>query len=685
VEPTRGGAQWASGYRPHLDGLRAVAVYLVLLFHAGSRLFPGGFVGVDVFFVLSGFLVTRLLMRDLDSTGSVRLRRFYARRFRRLLPAAFLALLATAGVYADLASPVEVADAEGAFRAAFLYVANWYFIAQSADYFGADPSASPVLHFWSLAVEEQFYLLWPLLLGGTFALTRRLGSRQRRALRGAVLLAAAASLAGAWGWRIADPNRAYYGTDTRAYQLMAGAWLALTPGAAAWLARRGRVSRWVGLVAGVALVFVASNGLAWDGIERGTAAAALTVLLIVALEAADGGVLQRALSWDPVVYLGKVSYGTYLWHWPVVLVLARSFELSTPATIAATGVIATALASLSFQLFEHPIRVSALLDRLGGSVIVTGLTVSVASALLVVPAITAPTTSATRPGSGDTALTGFTPVPTDLDFEAIRRDFPPLTGCYDAPASTCTLVQGHGAHILLIGDSHAGMMIPALMALAHDDGLTLSVAVQGGCPWQRDLYVPSLVVYGSPVTREDCKQKRDDLYDRVLPALRPDVVVAMNFPYDQPRQLVPYLGPDGNVPRPNSPQFRGWLRTTTVHSVEEIEALGARVVVIEPIPYRPDDFDPLVCLSSATVVEECRYVTSVEPTLIERIYRRLDDDDQQLWSVDVDRLVCPFLPICDPIVDGRVVKMDASHLTASFARSLAPALGAYLYENGIVE
>src|SRR3954452_13908111 len=155
---------WDGGYRPYLDGLRAVAVYLVVFFHAGAARFGGGYVGVDVFFVLSGFLVTRLLLRDLHTMGSVRFGRFYARRFRRLLPAAFATLIITALVFAAIASPVEVLDAAGGFKAAFLYVTNWYFIAQSADYFGANLASNPVLHFWSLAVEEQFYLLWPPLL-----------------------------------------------------------------------------------------------------------------------------------------------------------------------------------------------------------------------------------------------------------------------------------------------------------------------------------------------------------------------------------------------------------------------------------------------------------------------------------------------------------------------------------------
>jgi peptidoglycan/LPS O-acetylase OafA/YrhL len=170
----------ATGYRPQLDGLRAVAVYLVVLFHAGVDRFSGGFIGVDVFFVLSGYLVTQLLMRDLAGAGTVRLSRFYARRIRRLLPASFVLLIVTAVVYAAIASPAEASASIGAFRAVFLYVANWYFIHQSSDYFGSAIENSPVIHFWSLAIEEQFYLLWPILLGGIVSLTRRIGRHAHR-------------------------------------------------------------------------------------------------------------------------------------------------------------------------------------------------------------------------------------------------------------------------------------------------------------------------------------------------------------------------------------------------------------------------------------------------------------------------------------------------------------------------
>ncbi|MFM7225674.1 MAG: acyltransferase family protein, partial [Actinomycetota bacterium] len=184
-------------YRRHLDGLRTVAVVLVIAFHSGIDRLSGGFIGVDVFFVLSGFLVTGILVRDLGSGRGVQWRRFYSRRVRRILPASVLTLVVTAVVYAAVASPLQQEDAFGGFRSAFLYIANWHFIQQSTDYFAADVDRNPVLHFWSLAVEEQFYLVWPFLFVGLCLATERIGRERWWMRRGVVLLAAVASAAAA--------------------------------------------------------------------------------------------------------------------------------------------------------------------------------------------------------------------------------------------------------------------------------------------------------------------------------------------------------------------------------------------------------------------------------------------------------------------------------------------------------
>jgi peptidoglycan/LPS O-acetylase OafA/YrhL len=668
----------AAVYRPQLDGMRALAVYLVVLFHSGSKTFSGGYIGVDVFFVLSGYLVTQLLLRDIHGRGSIRFDRFYARRFRRLLPAAFVALVVSAIVFAAIASPVEVADAVGSFKAAFLYSTNWYFVHQATGYFGANLATNPVLQFWSLAVEEQFYLVWPLALGGAFVLTRRLGqSRQIRVIRIVVAVGALASAAWALSLRTSDPNHAYYGTDARAYELLAGAFIALVPAFLVSLRRFHRSTRVAAAISLAALVISALDWAHLDAIERGVVATIATCALIVALETADGGFVMKALSNPTVVYLGKISYGTYLWHWIVILVLARTFRLSTIATVAIACLIATALASLSFAMVEQPVRLSRLLDGHRRAVIALGLAVSVVAALVVIPTIVDPARAAPPVAQGVTTA-GFTPVPAGLDWQDAKNTATPFTNCLGKPASACTVVRGAGKHMLLMGDSHAWMLIPMFTEIARRENLTLSVSVRGGCPWQQNLYVTPITLNGTTLRREDCQAQKDDTYNRVIPALRPDVIIVMEASHQG--AATPFLGPDGQALVNGSVASLRWVQTTTARSVAVLRAGGRHVVIVEPIPFA--GFDTLACLSKAKVLEECRYVATTDP--IERFYRNLAARNDNVRSADIDRLVCPFLPICDPVINGLIVKQDGNHLTAKFAASIAPQVDKYLQDTGVL-
>ena len=514
-----------STYRPHLDGLRAVAVYLVVLFHAGLSSFTGGYIGVDVFFVLSGYLVTQLLLRDVVGVGRIQFGRFYSRRFRRLLPAAFVALIVTAIVFTAISSPVEVAGAIGSFKAAFLYVANWYFIHHASGYFGADISTNPVLTFWSLAVEEQFYLLWPLTLGGLFLLSRRLPRHhQMRAIQIVVAVGAVASAAWAIALKGHNPNHAYYGTDARAYELLAGALLALAPASMSWANRFGRAMRIATLAVLAGLLILATAWVHLDAIERGIVVTFVTCAFIIAVEAADGGVVKRALSSSTAVYLGKVSYGTYLWHWLVILVVVRTFRPSAIATAGIAILVATALASLSFQILERPVRTSRLFDRHRGFVIAAGLAISVVSALVLIPKIV-DTANASQSSNEASVHPVLTPVPKDL---TLPNENGAYTQCYGRAASACTIVTGPGKHILLMGDSHAWMLVP----------LFTSVTVAGACPWQQTLY--------TQFQTGTCKAIKDDLYQRVIPALHPDLIVAVNLGgYSQPGDYFPLEKSDG--------------------------------------------------------------------------------------------------------------------------------------------
>ncbi|MDQ1534747.1 MAG: hypothetical protein QOF28_2508 [Actinomycetota bacterium] len=653
-------------YRPYLDGLRTVAVYFVVAFHSDLPGFRGGFVGVDTFFVLSGYLVTQILARDLAGRGRVDWRRFYSRRVRRILPAALVVLLVTAFVYAAVATPLEVLDAVGGFRASFFYVANWYFFHQSTDYFAANVNSNPVLHFWSLAVEEQFYLLWPLLLGGLYVVSGRAGARRWTVMRVSVVAAAVASAIEALHLGATNLGRAYYGTDTRAYQLLAGAALALSPQLfrlAAGSRQKARLSATVSVLALGALVLLATSAFDLSPISRGVLVAVAAAVLIVALENARGGPAKRALSWNPVTYLGRISYGTYLWHWPVIVLVTHGAHRNSLELFAIACVASTGLAAASFHLIEHPLRVSAGLDRFKTPVIAIGFATSILVGVVVVPPILdAGRTEVSALATPEARRSGVEL----LDWKVARYDKPQIPDCLNAPVEQCTMVHGSGAHVILIGDSDARMWVPPLVEIARRFSLTFSVAVADACPWQLGLYYPN--------SSTECRTRQADWYDRVVPQLHPDVVIvadrALDDPVFDPQSLTPKHYTD-------RASLEAALEDVTTKSIDRLSAPRRKVVLFEPTPLAALSDDPLSCLSTGHPASKCVYEANRQPTPFERFLRTIAARPD-VWSVDLDRLACPRLPRCDPVVGKVIVKRDASHLTATYTGTLADSLFAIL-------
>ncbi len=657
------------GYRPHLDGLRTVAVYLVVVFHAGVDELRGGFIGVDVFFVLSGYLVTQVLMRDLAVDRRVRFGRFYARRVRRLLPASALAILGTAVAYSWVVSPVEVSESIDAFRAALLYVANWFFLAESTDYFAGGQAQSPVLHFWSLAVEEQFYLVWPLVLAGLTALASRAGARMWTLVRVAVAGTAAASLAWAWHLSAASPDHAYYGTDARVYQLLAGALVAMTPSLATRFRRLDRLAGPVALVALVGLVVVATDVVPGRPVLRGVLTCGLTVALLISLER-GGGAARTLLAHKPMVELGRISYGTYLWHWPVIVIAGRLGDFGPWQMVVIASVVASGLAALSAMLVELPVREPGRLDRVPRVVIVSGLASSLVLALVVVRPLTE--ASSGRPAPGPVPETAadvlLTPLPDDFDEAAIQAEmFAADIDCVPATGEGCTVVRGEGPHVVLIGDSNAVMLQGAMTAMAEAEDLTLTIAADPGCAWQAGYFYDS-----HPDKRDACEQLEQRVYGEILDELQPDLVVAVNVREWSTLSRPAFTGSDQEQA----------LRSATEDSVERILASSARLVVIEPIPRGTRDPNPLHCLGTATYQEECRFASPTEPYWVETDLRALAAANDGMWTIDLDRTVCPNLPTCDPIIDGVVVHWDDAHLTRRFGLSLADDLARELRTTG---
>lgn len=333
-------------YEPALDGLRAVAVLAVMLYHADVAWLPGGFLGVDVFFSLSGWLITALLLRERAETGRIDLRGFWARRARRLLPALLLVLVAVAGYAAWLAAPVELDRIRGDGLAALLYVANWRMVFAGESYFEAFAVPSPLRHLWSLGIEEQWYLLWPLVLPVVL--------RWRRAVVPVLLGGAAMSaLVMALLFEPDDPSRAYYGTDSRVQALLLGAVLAFVVDRSPPVVRPLGV---VGLAARGVLFAVGDDTHAWL-YRGGFGLTALVTVAVVAAAVAPDGPVRRVLGVAPLPAIGRISYGLYLWHWPVYVALTPSrTDLDGTALLALRFAVTFLAAGLMAVLLERPMR-----------------------------------------------------------------------------------------------------------------------------------------------------------------------------------------------------------------------------------------------------------------------------------------------------------------------------------------
>ena len=397
-------------YVPGLDGIRAIAVLAVLLFHFGVGGLAGGLLGVDVFFVLSGYLITTLLLREWSATGRIRFGSFYGRRARRLVPALLLMILLVCVYAAWFAQANTRASIRGDVLSTLGYFSNWHFIFAKQSYFQHYGPPSPVLHTWSLAVEEQFYLVWPAL---TWAVLRRFG---RRGLAVAAGIGVVGSFAATLAMSLAavDTSRLYYGTDTRVQELMAGALLALAgPALSRWAMRRSAgtlrpssviaVCGCLGLM-GLLWMFHAVSG-SGPFLYRGgfIVVAVATVGLIALVVHHPHHPVTRALSSGPARYIGLISYGLYLFHYPLFLMLdSQRVGMSGFGLLAVRLAATFAVAIASFHLVELPIRNGRLRQRaiangrllLAAPVVAVGAVTGIVLATVVPGSSLAPATTA---------------------------------------------------------------------------------------------------------------------------------------------------------------------------------------------------------------------------------------------------------------------------------------------------
>jgi peptidoglycan/LPS O-acetylase OafA/YrhL len=525
-------------YRPDIDGLRAVAVLSVVLYHAGVPMLPGGFVGVDIFFVISGFLITRIIAREIaDDRFSIV--RFYERRTRRIFPALFVMLGVSSIVSIVVLLPAEMLDFGHSLAAATLFVSNVFFW-QTADYFGGPAHLKPLLHTWSLAVEEQFYIILPLLLLVLARLSRQ------RTMHVLLALTALSFLVSVWAV-VEKPNAAFYLLPTRFWELMAGALLAL--GALPAVASRRVASFTAGM--GVGLVAISIFGFSSATAFPGTHALAPvlgTVLIIHAGTVTREIGVTRALSLPPVVFVGVVSYSFYLWHWPV-LTFTRIWrgEILEPGATALLVAVSFVLAVLSWRFVETPFRerrVAAAPRPLFGA---AALAMTVTLAFGVFAHVSQGWTQR-HDGYAPPLIAGLEQMNLGVCFLTDTQQPDAWAGaepCRHGPA---------GAPLVLVwGDSFAAHLMPGLMDEAARQFQFVQMTA-GGCPPLPDIDNPN---------RPHCRAFNARVLAEIA-RVRPDVVVvSARWDLYMPRVAT-------------SEQINAML--------QRVSAVGSRVIAVGPSP-----------------------------------------------------------------------------------------------------
>ena len=714
------------GHIRGLDGIRALSVLAIIAFHTGLNSVPGGFYGVDSFFVLSGFLITSLLVREWSGSGTIRLRRFWAGRARRLLPALFLLIAVIGIVLAVVPTVLATPNILGDALSTMFYVSNWYSIHGGVTYFSLSTQPSPLLHTWSLAIEEQFYLVWPLVVLGVLKLgttrrSRRPGRRvERRAvdvLGGGQLLlvgpppvhddpawtrrrrlhilfavACLGSLASAVLMAFLAPNgyttRAYYGTDSRAQALLVGAAIAI--GLTLW--RDGSARRWFTRLASLlALAGVAGTAALWAttaqtmtfAFSGGFMVASLAAgAIVLGCAVAPRSLVVRLLELPPLPQWGRISYGVYLWYWPVLLVMTgqRLHWGVYPLFLARVGVT-VAIAALSYDLVEMPIRRGALqhwrswvaapigavaaISAVFVSTLVPVGAVELQGSQLAVSAPSSTTTStvvaAAFPGAPTTTTTTTTPA---------APAAPPSYLSPALPAAT----SSRPVKVLLVGDSVAGTLGVGLAQEARQYDVQIANEGTPGCSLAMQAQIRVLFYTVAPNPPCDVDQDPNSLlgtWRKWVDAYNPDVVVylARGETFDQE------VG--GQWQNIGQPGFDGYLANRYRQAVAVLGSKGASVVLMTSPFYDsgtspagtpwPEDGPSRVTLDNATM----RAVATTTPT---------GTDGSRVYVFDLNAMVSPdhaFSPSVDQI---NVRCTDGVHFTRSggifIAQRLAPELAA---------
>ena len=676
-------------FRPDIEGLRAVAVLAVVLFHAGVPGITGGFVGVDVFFVLSGFLITGLLLREHQRSGTVSLPAFYARRARRILPAAMLVLIATvlATYYWLGYIRGSVTALDGRWTAAF--AANLRFAIQGTDYFGRHMAPSPLQHYWTLAVEEQFYLVWPALLLLTAMVARR------QALRPKLVAALAVIVICSFGWSVietrTDPVWAFFSPLTRAWELGIGALLAL---GTTWLLRLpdrlGPWLSWAGLLAVLLSLVVLTGQTPFPGY-----AAALpvlgTALVIIAGTIRPGSGAEVLLERAPLQWLGKVSYSWYLTHWPV-LIIAGALA-TTPTSVGlnlALSAVALVLAVVMYCLVENPIRYSRLLTAnpvrslaIGAGAMAVALGVCAwmpqgrtRAFVAMSPGATAGSTAEVLQVVAAAAQIRILPENVRPPLQDAVRDFPVSPGSdpsleelqgqgcsqdQDAQAiGPCIFGDPAGSRTLvLFGDSHVAMWFSAFNLMGQRLHWKVVLIEKSACsaPSTSVTHAEKTSTGIVAVPYPECVSWRQKAIARIN-KLRPDLVVISDDTNN--------FAPDG---RPIGPvEWSSGLETT----LRQIRVPSTAKLILGDVPHLSQQSPPDCLAQHDHDVQACSTPRAVAIVAEHGDLERHVAAVTGAQYVDVTPWLCSS--VCTAVVGDMNVYLDQDHITSTYATYLTGAV-----------
>ncbi|CAN1644872.1 COG1835 Predicted acyltransferases [Candidatus Nanopelagicaceae bacterium] len=610
---------------PQIQALRAFAAMLVVIYHAGIT--SGGYIGVDIFYVISGYLITGLLLRELDKTGTLGLRAFYLRRVKRLLPTSFFVLFITA-ITAWYLYPTSMrADLGKDVAAAGIYISNYLFAFWQMDYQNLSAIPPVVIHYWSLAVEEQFYLFWPFII---LALYKKGG--RRRVGQGVVAISIASFLFSLYQTSV-EPIWAFYSLPTRAWELGVGALLLYIPA-------RIKFSQnylWIALALFIYGTFIFRDSTPFPG----TAALVPVFATAISLAAVHSWpkILNRVGTHRVIQWLGEISYPLYLWHWPLLVIPAVYLGRGLHIYEKLICVLATLIfADLTHRFIEEPLRHAQLPAKtvIRGGVIATAISLSMGLAI----------------NSSHSDVVTLADGSKYSLAEIMKKPLVYDDGCHvnngETSSPDCTYgLRGAKRKIVLFGDSHAAQWFPTLEKLAEEKGFELISLTKSACPGPAVTKVDT-----GEYKNKDCFAWREYAFNRIK-KINPDAVLVSGFQHFE-------------VPSQYSSR-ESWWREGEVKTYKSLQGSSQHIIYISDTPHPNRDIPS--CIAAGNL-DRCNGSERSTP-IFSPGYQKINPTS---WLCDRN---------CPGVIDGLVTYRDSSHLSVAMARALSPQLEAALTQLGV--